>query len=80
MFQSTHPRRVWQYDDFEIRAIRVSIHTPTKGVTANGGKPVESQLVSIHTPTKGVTRELPRTLVNLKFQSTHPRRVWPYNG
>ena len=33
----------------------VSIHTPTKGVTATATQPPDSQGVSIHTPTKGVT-------------------------
>ena len=33
-FQSTHPRRVWHIDEEEVKVfIRVSIHTPTKGVT-----------------------------------------------
>ena len=36
MFQSTHPRRVWLFlgSDAVIK-VNVSIHTPTKGVTAN---------------------------------------------
>ena len=58
MFQSTHPRRVWRYDpDSYGQLCKVSIHTPTKGVTShlvNSGLPEE---VSIHTPTKGVTLE-----------------------
>ena len=32
--------------------------------------------VSIHTPTKGVTRLPVKKCLILKFQSTHPRRVW----
>ena len=32
-FQSTHPRRVWHISLLQIILIRVSIHTPTKGVT-----------------------------------------------
>ena len=32
--------------------------------------------VSIHTPTKGVTYLEVKTEMRLKFQSTHPRRVW----
>ena len=34
-FQSTHPRRVWQLaNDVDFQSQVVSIHTPTKGVTA----------------------------------------------
>ena len=56
MFQSTHPRRVWHL----IRSLSgmyksVSIHTPTKGVTAPLHEEVAKVIVSIHTPTKGVT-------------------------
>ena len=37
-------------------------------------------LVSIHTPTKGVTRQrLILFQILFRFQSTHPRRVWPCN-
>ena len=55
----------------------VSIHTPTKGVTHQSLVVVIEPLVSIHTPTKGVTRDC-RFLAHIhKFQSTHPRRVWP---
>ena len=32
--------------------------------------------VSIHTPTQGVTVSLSKLIPSLKFQSTHPRRVW----
>ena len=35
-----------------------------------------SNLVSIHTPTKGVTQRLQSFDIVLRFQSTHPRRVW----
>ena len=54
----------------------VSIHTPTKGVTGNqlATYPIDS--VSIHTPTKGVTYPYRYGWVPIKFQSTHPRRVW----
>ena len=56
----------------------VSIHTPTQGVTRYI---VVNQIllgVSIHTPTQGVTRCGLLWLVELVFQSTHPRRVWLY--
>ena len=33
----------------------ISIHTPTRGVTAKAGTPVHIDLISIHTPTRGVT-------------------------
>ena len=36
--------------------IQVSIHTPTKGVTASVFWNYKDKAVSIHTPTKGVTR------------------------
>ena len=32
--------------------------------------------VSIHTPTQGVTKVLTQDSASIKFQSTHPRRVW----
>ena len=54
----------------------VSIHTPTKGVTNGGAFVVCSPIVSIHTPTKGVTWFLNYSPKRIKFQSTHPRRVW----
>ena len=55
-FQSTHPRRVWlqgtvPYD----REIKVSIHTPTQGVTSCPSIFFRLEFVSIHTPTQGVT-------------------------
>ena len=39
-----------------LDAYRVSIHTPTKGVTKNKVVYVPPVYVSIHTPTKGVTK------------------------
>ena len=144
MFQSTHPRRVWQItirrfvvhncfnphthagcdlwmlsvplllkrfnphthagcDNFQVYAVqnldsfnphthagcdhyhlllftnsKVSIHTPTQGVTVSADTMQYAMYVSIHTPTQGVT-ENPRLSESAKvFQSTHPRRVWPY--
>ena len=35
--------------------MKVSIHTPTKGVTYKMGRDIKDKVVSIHTPTKGVT-------------------------
>ena len=54
----------------------VSIHTPTKGVTWWGCSDAKKPSVSIHTPTKGVTVLPFRLNCVLRFQSTHPRRVW----
>ena len=55
----------------------VSIHTPTKGVTPKICSCSRRVVVSIHTPTKGVTLWIPIRIGYCKFQSTHPRRVWP---
>ena len=38
-----------------MAAQKVSIHTPTKGVTVNLVTDISGYSVSIHTPTKGVT-------------------------
>ena len=79
-FQSTHPRRVWLIlgltDDMFLC---VSIHTPTQGVTHKTAILFIIKKVSIHTPTQGVTfpNSVQRYNVFL-FQSTHPRRVWPF--
>ena len=78
-FQSTHPRRVWhlaltRFDRF----LKVSIHTPTKGVTEFWPQLVHTEIVSIHTPTKGVTVCCHSQSNKTKFQSTHPRRVWRF--
>ena len=77
MFQSTHPRRVWQnwlakYEENNP----VSIHTPTQGVTESKNFNFRNRGVSIHTPTQGVTESKTAMLEYIKFQSTHPRRVW----
>ena len=57
-------------------AINVSIHTPTKGVTAICNWVLAALSVSIHTPTKGVTFLSKFITIPFRFQSTHPRRVW----
>ena len=41
--------------------------------------PSPQDRVSIHTPTQGVTLISLTSLAILKFQSTHPRRVWQQN-
>ena len=56
LFQSTHPRRVWPWNQKKsLLAKGVSIHTPTKGVTYVARRFFATKGVSIHTPTKGVT-------------------------
>ena len=56
MFQSTHPRRVWPaLVASDGRTLKVSIHTPTQGVTSPICRQIKSCIVSIHTPTQGVT-------------------------
>ena len=54
---------------------KVSIHTPTKGVTFFGIPKCVTFVVSIHTPTKGVTCSGSSCRSCNMFQSTHPRRV-----
>ena len=55
----------------------VSIHTPTQGVTEPNNKKDLRYIVSIHTPTQGVTSVISTGFISCRFQSTHPRRVWP---
>ena len=58
--------------------VEVSIHTPTKGVTNLCSSLCYCFAVSIHTPTKGVTLTALKVIREIqRFQSTHPRRVWP---
>ena len=54
----------------------VSIHTPTKGVTANVAKAkADAKFQSTHP--RRVWRPIRKVHAHLiKFQSTHPRRVW----
>ena len=40
----------------------------------------QSEVVSIHTPTQGVTSLSTLLSARQWFQSTHPRRVWPYTA
>ena len=46
---------------------RVSIHTPTKGVTYKVDEVDAAKIVSIHTPTKGVTMYQKRKSPNRSF-------------
>ena len=54
----------------------VSIHTPIQGVTPQGYWLRAIQKVSIHTPIQGVTQVKVEKSAKIKFQSTHPYRVW----
>ena len=70
-FQSTHPRRVWQPTlNAIVYECKVSIHTPTKGVTNGNWRTIADSRVSIHTPTKGVTRQWQAAFL-LDFVSIH---------
>ena len=60
---------------FSVSA-KVSIHTPTQGVTQSITSTKLIKIVSIHTPTQGVTYLSFPSFQNGVFQSTHPRRVW----
>ena len=77
-FQSTHLHEVWlSADKNNCTLVRVSIHTPTWGVTSVGILSIALWTVSIHTPTWGVTDTLNRTnIYHRKFQSTHLHEVW----
>ena len=78
-FQSTHPRRVWQIWRPPIyNPYNVSIHTPTQGVTpAHGIYHWQTQSFNPHTHAGCDSCSWYIPLANAKFQSTHPRRVWP---
>ena len=75
-FQSTHPRRVWPI----IRAMmadkyKVSIHTPTQGVTSLKIWMEKSESFNPHTHA-GCDLMVWQKNPVMQFQSTHPRRVW----
>ncbi len=53
---------------------RISIHTPTKGVTNTDLNSDTRSGISIHTPTKGVTNVLTYHVAVCLFQSTLPQR------
>ena len=56
--------------------LRVSIHTPTWGVTMRMPRGRAKMLVSIHTPTWGVTPAYRDSVAVHLFQSTHLHEVW----
>ena len=62
----------------KITESKVSIHTPTQGVTMVVYTRIHLVIVSIHTPTQGVTTSIMYPAQASQFQSTHPRRVWPF--
>ena len=99
LFQSTHPRRVWPYGCCgKLRVLRFNPHTH-EGCDRPPSSPSYHSVsfnphthegcdatsfydkgnflrVSIHTPTKGVTLIFQGRDSLQMFQSTHPRRVW----
>ena len=77
-FQSTHPRRVWLgVVVVAFQHLRVSIHTPTKGVTIYAGfAPYHLWCFNPHTHEGCDYLRWFRSISSLMFQSTHPRRVW----
>ena len=78
LFQSTHPRRVWLAIAAAIHiTAEVSIHTPTKGVTLKKGTKVFLRGFNPHTHEGCDILLQGSSLTQSKFQSTHPRRVWP---
>ena len=65
-----------KYGDGRLQ--KISIHTPTKGVTEYDYDISWQCVISIHTPTKGVTMHGEQSMIQFrKFQSTLPRREWP---
>ena len=77
VFQSTHPRRVWRSATVGLSAkYKVSIHTPTKGVTRQTPyKHLLDLFQSTHPRRVWLSGNLTASDSSL-FQSTHPRRVW----
>ena len=60
-------------DGRERVQLRISIHTPVKGVTIRAAFPDLPDDISIHTPVKGVTSMMAGIVASdVQFQSTHP--------
>ena len=76
MFQSTHPRRVWQTAHYSVSPITSFNPHTHEGCDFHLNYKLVQYGVSIHTPTKGVTYLKKNGIDYKKFQSTHPRRVW----
>ena len=76
MFQSTHPRRVWQESTSLSDSSNLFQSTHPRRVWLLSMLRFTYKDVSIHTPTQGVTMEYFLQYARYRFQSTHPRRVW----
>ena len=76
MFQSTHPRRVWQGNKlptYHRNSFNPHTHAGCDIIQLSRNS---YRMVSIHTPTQGVTDRHQSKGGMRMFQSTHPRRVW----
>ena len=81
LFQSTHPRRVWHCLRFlSMLSYKVSIHTPTKGVTCRAHMFIKHQRFQSTHPRRVWLIFVRWCTVFWAFQSTHPRRVWHANS
>ena len=76
MFQSTHPRRVWHSSSAPDTGVQCFNPHTHAGCDCVISRHCQTMSVSIHTPTQGVTLDQSKEYQELKFQSTHPRRVW----
>ena len=56
--------------------VKISIHTPVKGVTTQLLNISNRVVISIHTPVKGVTNKKRKKGIIWQFQSTLPWREW----
>ena len=56
---------------------KISIHTPTRGVTVSCIRSCSLRNISIHTPTRGVTQSHIFHRADRLFQSTLPQGEWP---
>ena len=76
-FQSTHPRRVWQYCSsfFLIPDVFQSTHPRRVWLKATNKIKAKTKFQSTH-PRRVWLRVFVGSAVNVLFQSTHPRRVW----
>ena len=76
LFQSTHPYRVWLgFSSCLFPWFSFNPHTHT-GCDAKDTETRQRYQVSIHTPIQGVTWSGKTMQPDVKFQSTHPYRVW----
>ena len=75
----TPTQGVTLYNLIERTIITVSIHTPTQGVTYNRQNKLNRQGFNPHTHA-GCDGFFRKNSLFQRFQSTHPRRVWPYKN